>query len=104
MDLEITRPKQFQDKMRDYYLIVDGNKIAKIKPNSKSTVTIPDDAKYIQAKIDWCTSPKLNVREIQSNQVLIRNTFGGNVFKTLFLSFYYITFGKGKYLTIESST
>ena len=104
MEIEINRPKQHQDKIRDYHLIVDGNKLTKIKPNSKAVVTIPDDAEYIQAKIDWCSSPKFYVRDIKSNQVLIKNTFGGNTLTALFISLYYITFGKGKYLTIESGT
>jgi len=102
MDIEITRPKQYQDKIRDYHLIVDGNKVAKIKPNSKSTITIPDDAVYIQAKVDWCTSPKFSVQDIQSSKVTIQNTFGGNLLKAIFLPVYYITFGKGRYLIIKS--
>ena len=104
MDIEITRPKQYQDILRDYHLIVDGKKIAKIKHNSKSTITIPDDAEYIQAKIDWCSSPKLYIREIKSNQILIQNRFRGNFFKALFSMLYYVTFGKNKYLTIKSAT
>ena len=102
MDIEIIRPKQYQDKIRDYHLEVDGNKVIKIKSDSTIYVTIPDDAEYIQAKIDWCSSPKFYVKDIKSNKVVIKNTFGGHLLKAIFMPLYYITFGKGKYLTIES--
>lgn len=102
MDIEIIRPKQYQDKIRDYHLVVDGSKLTKIKPNSKTIISIPDDAVYIQAKIDWCSSPKFYIKDIKSKQVIIKNTFGGRFFTALFLPLYYITFGKDKYLTIEN--
>lgn len=103
MEIEITRPKQYQDKIRDYHLIIDGEKVAKIKPNSTQTINIPDNAEYIQAKIDWCSSPKLYVKDLTSNKILVKNSFAGNFIKALFLPLYYITFGKGKYLTIENN-
>lgn len=102
MEIEIIRPKQYQDKIRDYHLEVDGKKLIEVKPNSKFTLTIPDDAEYIQAKIDWCSSPKFYIKDIKSNKVTIKNTFSGNFLKAIFSPLYYITIGKNKYLTIES--
>ncbi len=100
MEIEVTRPKQFTDKIRDYQLIVDGNSVAKIKSDSKVIISIPDNAEYLQAKIDWCTSPKFYIKEIKSNQVLVKNSFSGKL--TMIFALYYITFGRSKYLTINS--
>ncbi len=104
MDIEIIRPKQYQDRIRNYKLVIDGVETTIIKPNSKTRITLPDDAEYLQGKIDWCTSPKFYVRDIKSSQVSIKNSFGGNWFTAILLPLYYITFGKGKYLKIESGS
>ena len=103
MEIVVTRPKQYQDMIRDYHLIIDGEKAAKIKPNSTQTINIPDNAEYIQAKIDWCSSPKLYIKDLSTNKILVKNSFAGNFIKALLLPLYYITFGKGKYLTIENN-
>jgi len=106
MEVEVVRPKQLQDKERDYYLIVDGKKFTKIKPNSSIFINLPEGTEYIQAKIDWCGSKKVYVKNIISNQVVVKNSFEGKfegkVGVIMFLPLYYITFGKGKYLSIES--
>lgn len=102
MDIEIIRPKQYQDKIRNYHLIIDGKPLSKLKPNSTLKISIPDDAEYIQAKIDWCTSPRFYIKDIKSNKLIVKNRLGGNFIKALFMPIYYITFGKNKYLAIES--
>jgi hypothetical protein len=103
MEIVVTRPKQYQDKIRDYRLLVDGVNLVSIKPNSETVVNLPEGAEYIQAKIDWCSSQKFRVCNIKANQITIKNTFGSNFLMAVFMPLYYITFGKGKYLTIESS-
>jgi len=102
MEIEVTRPKQYADKMRDYYLWADDKEIGKIKPNSVTIFTIPDDTLKIRATIDWCASQEFDVKKLKSNKVTISNTFASNLLSALILPLYYITFGKHKYLTIES--
>jgi hypothetical protein len=104
MDIEIIRPKQFQDKIRNYHLYVDGNKFIKIRPNSSQVISLPSHTKFIQAKIDWCSSPKFYLDNSPSQKLIIKNKISGSFFKALILPLYYITFGKNKYLTIESCT
>ena len=70
MDIEIIRPKQFQDKIRDYHLYVDGHKFTKIKPNSSQVISVPSHTKYIQAKIDWCSSPKYYLDNSPSKKLI----------------------------------
>ncbi|CAG9001278.1 MAG: hypothetical protein CENE_03296 [Candidatus Celerinatantimonas neptuna] len=102
MEIKVTRPKQYTDKFRNYYLWADDQKIGKIKSNSTTTYIIPDDTLKIRATIDWCSSQEFEINNLKSNQVVISNTFGSNFLSVLLLLWYYITFGKNKYLTIES--
>jgi len=104
MKVAITRPKQYQDRIRNYLLLVDGENMTEIKPNSSTTVELPENARKIQFKVDWCTSPEFQIENIKNGSIIVKNTMGKNWFSALFLPLYYITFGKGKYLTIESST
>ncbi|MBC3880676.1 hypothetical protein H8K35_02855 [Undibacterium sp. LX40W] len=102
MEILVHRPSQYQDKIRDYRLFVDGVFLTKIKPNSQTVLNIPDDAKQLQAKIDWCTSAMFMVNEIKSNRITIKNTYGDHLAKALLMPLYYISLGRKQYLTIES--
>ncbi|MGB1261367.1 MAG: hypothetical protein ACPG52_00535 [Cognaticolwellia sp.] len=102
MDIEVFRPKQFNDMARDYKLFADGEEVAVIKRGVSQVISLPNDTNVLQAKIDWCSSAEFNVSELSSNQITVKNSFAGNLFKALFLPLYYISFGKNKYLTIEN--
>ena len=103
MEIEVNRPKQYQDKIRDYHLWADGKKIGVIKPNSTTKFTLPENTEKIKATIDWCSSQEFEIKSVNSNKIKIYNTFGGNLSSALLLPLYYITFGRKEYLTIESS-
>ena len=102
MDIDIFRPKQYCDLVRDYKLFADDKEIAMIKRGTNQTISLPNDTKFIQAKIDWCSSPKVYIDDLNSNKVIIRNSFAGNIITALLLSLYYMTFGKNRYLSIEN--
>ena len=102
MDIEVFRPKQFHDMARDYKLFADGEEVAVIKRGISQIVSLPNETKVIQAKIDWCSSAEVKLSDLNSNQITVKNSFASNIFKALLLPLYYISFGKNKYLTIES--
>lgn len=102
MDIELIRPKQFQDRSRSYHLYVDGKKFIKVRPNSSQVISIPNHTKYIQAKIDWCSSRKYYFRDAKYKKLVVKNAITGGFLKALILPIYYITFGKNRYLTIQS--
>ena len=103
MEIKISRPNQLQDKIRNYHLIADGKIVAEIKPNSVQSISIPENTEYIQAKIDWCTSPRFYISNLTTNKIIVKNSFGDSLLKIILLvGIYYITFGKGKYLLIEN--
>ncbi len=101
MDIELVRPKQFQNRIRNYHLYVDGKKVIELIPNSSQVVSIPNHSKYIQAKIDWCSSPKYYLDGSQCKKLVVKNSMDGGLLKALVLPLYYMTFGKSKYLAIE---
>lgn len=101
MELELIRPKQYQDRIRDYQILIDGIEVTTIEPGGTKLITVPDDAELIQAKIDWCYSPKIKLEEVKSGKLIVKNNIGGSFLASLFLPLYYITFGREKYLTIE---
>jgi hypothetical protein len=102
MDIEIIRPKQFRDKIRNYYLYADDKKLIKIKPNSSQIISVPSHTKFIQAKIDWCSSPKFYLDNSPTQKLIVKNRMNGGFLKSLILPLYYITLGKKKYLKIEN--
>ena len=100
MNIQVFRPKQFVDMARDYKLFADDVEIATIKRGGTQTVEIPDSTKNIQARIDWCSSQNFPVTSLTDKGIMIKNSFGSNIFKLVFLTVYYITFGKNKYLSV----
>lgn len=102
MEIEIIRPKQFADKMRDYHLWADDREIAVIKPNSTQTIQLPEGVKSLRATIDWCSSPEFGIDNFQGNKLVVKNSFAGGIVRALVLPLYYVTFGRDKYLKIEN--
>jgi hypothetical protein len=102
MKIEVFRPKQFADMKRDYKLYADEEEVAIIKRGETQIVDIPDSATTLQARIDWCSSPKVNMSEIEAGTITVKNAFSGNLLKML-ITIYYVSFGKDKYLTIEKN-
>jgi len=102
MNIQVFRPKQFVDMARDYKLFADDVEIASIKRGVTQTIEIPDSTKNIQAKIDWCSSQTFPITSLTEKGIIIKNSFGSNIFKLFFLTLYYITFGKNKYLSVTN--
>ena len=104
MEVKITRPRQYQDAIRNYQLYADGKKLIEIAPNTTQQITVPDYTKYLEAKIDWCSSPKYYLDNRIEQNLVIKNTVHGSMLKSAFLSLYYITFGRKRYLKIETTS
>ena len=101
MEIQVHRPKQYADMTRDYQLLADNVEIATLKRGETIVITIPENIKVLQAKIDWCSSQEVKISDLSGLQLTVKNNFSGNILKVLFLTLYYVTFGKNKYLKIE---
>ena len=100
MEIQVFRPNQSSDIARAYKLYADDKEVATIKRGETTVVSIPDKTKMLQAKIDWCCSPLFPVSAITSGSITVKNSFSGNALKMPFLTLYYVTFARERYLVI----
>lgn len=101
MEITVSRPKQFADRIRAYKIKIDGNKISEIKAGESITISIPENSSIIQANVDWGLSNEMNVSDLsQSDNLTIKNSFSHKLWIP-FVAFYYITFARKKYLNIS---
>lgn len=95
--ITINRVPGYSNKYRKFQLILDNNFIADIKEGEIKTIEVEPGRHTLKAKIDWCQSNELdlNVEEGESKNLKITGT-------NPFLVFYYVTFGRKKYLNLEN--
>src|SRR5690349_11367180 len=59
--LTVHRPKRFRDVLRAYQICVDGTLAAEIRSGGSVTIEITPGHHEVVAKIDWCSSPPVDV-------------------------------------------
>lgn len=103
MKILVSRPKQYADRIRSYNLLVDGKLLARIKAGEEIYVTLPENARVISAKIDWCSSNKFNLSSITANEKIeVKNAIAKKIFIPFYV-LYAITFKKNAYLHIAKA-
>ena len=55
------RAAWWQDRMRDYLILVDGSAAGRIGNGTEVRVRVAPGRHRVQVKIDWCASPALDV-------------------------------------------
>lgn len=101
MEVIVSRPLQFVDRIRSYKLEIDGEFCGEIKPGQEIRLNIPEQAKTLVAKIDWCSSNIFDLTGLQANEKLeVKNAVPLKVLIP-FYSFYAISIARKRYLHIE---
>ena len=59
--LIIRRPKGFVDRVRSYRILVDGEEAASLRADSSATIPVPPGTHVVHARIDWTSSPRLEI-------------------------------------------
>jgi hypothetical protein len=60
--LQITRPNEWLNRARSYKIFLNGEKVGTIKNNSTLDLNvIPEGTQTLVAKIDWCSSPEIDI-------------------------------------------
>ena len=59
--LIVTRGTAFRDRFRAYQILVDGTRVAAVQAGARVKVEISPGPHEVQARIDWCSSPRVNV-------------------------------------------
>lgn len=100
MKLWIYRPTQLLDAVRDYKLYADGKFVAYVKRGERFCVEVPDDTQTLQAKLSWCSSQPINIKDISYGAVTVKNAFSHNPLLVLFGSTLFAIFGRNHYLKL----
>ncbi len=96
--LVVRRSKSlWQDRVRDYTVLVDGKEAARIGNNSETTIEIDPGTHSVRLQIDWCHSPEIEVSV--SSDDTIRLECGPNA--NPFLVIFYITLWKNRYIWLR---
>ena len=84
----------WQDKLRSYRILIDGKDVGSIGERAQVDVQVGPGKKKVQFKIDWCTSPviEVNVQAGATETV----TCGPNSHPLLALL--YVTFLRKRYI------
>ena len=90
----------WQDKLRDYIVLVDGKKIANVSNGSEVEFEVEPGKHTVQLKIDWCYSPEFDVMVSANESVGFE--CGPNAKPYLVLL--YITLWRNKYIWLRNST
>ena len=127
----IKRTSEFNNRFRKINLFIDGKKVGTISNGETKEIETHEGNHKIVAAIDWCTSPEIlfKIQEFEKKEFIIgshkygkylipvlviilvlhvvaKRLFNFDYFLIAYLPFfayttYYITFGKGKYLSLS---
>jgi len=91
------RAAWWQDRMRDYLILVDGSEAGRIGNGGEVRVPVAPGRHRVQLKIDWCTSPALDV-EVPDGVAQVLDC-GPNA--TPLTAVFYVTLRSGHYLALQ---
>jgi hypothetical protein len=90
------RAAWWQDRMRDYIVLVDGSECGRVGNDDEVRVHVAPGRHRVQLKIDWCGSPAVDVDVAEGGAQVL--DCGPNA--TPFTAFFYVLFRAGRYLTL----
>ena len=95
--ITVKRISEYSNKLRNIKLFMDGQEIYKIQSGEIKTINVSPGKHKLVAKIDWCQSNEIEVdtKEEDNISVILKGT-------NPFLGLYYITFGRKRYLKLET--
>lgn len=100
--LKITRIAENANRFRKVKIFLDGKELGTISNGETKDFEINEGPHILEAKIDWCSSGKLNFTVSEKKWVAFElssfakhNPFG------IWAAIYYITFGTNKYLNMK---
>jgi hypothetical protein len=103
MEISVSRPRQYVDRVRAYELFVDGRSVAKIRAGTELRIVVPDDAKTLVARVDWCSSNEFSLADLGANATLeVKNPMGRKMWFP-FYPIYAVTFNRKSYLLISEA-
>ncbi|MRT91719.1 hypothetical protein [Ancylomarina sp. 16SWW S1-10-2] len=83
-NITIHRPKESFNKNFSYKILVGNRILTELKNGEEKIIEIPDENESIKAKIQWCGSEKMELRNLSESDRIIVN---GNKFLNKILLF-----------------
>ncbi len=87
----------WQDRARDYKVLVDGKEAGKVGSNCESTIELEPGTHTVRLQIDWCHSPEIRVSASPGEAIHLE--CGPNA--TPFLVLFYVTVWKDRYMWLR---
>ena len=84
----------FQDKFRVYRILIDGQEVGSIGERQQVVIQMTPGRKNVQMKIDWCTSPQIEVNIPEEGDAVVRCGPNANPL----LALLYISFLRKRYI------
>ena len=100
--IRLSRGNFYVDKLRAYKIYIDDVYCGDIKDGEVKDFAAPSGKHTVYAKIDWCTSNKLDV--VVSDGVLeleVSPSLRREKVMVPFIEFYYVIFKKNEYLLLK---
>lgn len=87
----------WQDRVRDYVVLVDGREAARIGNGGEAVVDVEPGSRSVRLEIDWCRSPELRVVVAPGERVQLECEAAANPF----LALLYITLWRNRYIHLR---
>lgn len=85
-------------------MLVDGKIISKLRAGEEICITLPENAKNLTAKIDWCGSNEFSLSSVMANDCIeVKNAISNKIWIPFFV-IYIVAFKKNSYLSISRAT
>ncbi|MEU6187853.1 hypothetical protein [Nocardia sp. NPDC047038] len=91
------RPGPYMDVLRKYRVFIDGTEVGRIGRGETITTTVDSGSHEVQLKLDWATSPTVNVDLATDETRQLYCEPGANPLTAL----YYTTFGRRRYIKLR---
>ena len=98
--IKIWRTSEHNNSGRYFRIFLNGKELGEIADGETKDFIASAGRHTITAKVDWCGSPDLAI-DINDNETKTLKV--GGFKETKLLIFYFLTFGRKKYLTLEEA-
>ena len=97
--IRVKRSTSYPDRIRAYRILVDGQEMARLNDGESVELPVVSGRHTIVAKIDWCSSPTLNVN-IRDGETVNFECGSNRRGLRLLLGIFYVLFLRDQYLTL----
>ena len=90
----------WRDVLRGYAVLIDDVRVGSLENGMTQRFLVEPGKHSVQMKIDWCSSPSIDVNVAAGHEEKFQCGPNGNPL----LAFYFITLGRKKYVRLERAT